>query len=164
MEPRQILSSVPFFSETLSPAELDTLAADLRMVEFGGGAALIREHDTTDSLFIVATGQVSVSISDRGGDRQVAVLGPGEIVGEMSLLTGAPRAATVTAVVPTTTLEVSKSAMRRLLASSPDLFSRLADMLHKRQIELDKLYGSGFWERLAPRRKNMAALIRDHLG
>jgi CRP-like cAMP-binding protein len=164
MEAIQLLASAPFFAETLSTGELEALAANVRMVEFGRGDPLIREHDTTDSLFVIVSGQVAVSIEDGSGDRQVANLGPGEIVGEMSLLTGAPRAATVTATSPTKALEVDRGAIRSLLASSPHLFARLADTLYKRQVELDNIYGVGFWERFAPRRKNMADLIRHHLS
>jgi CRP-like cAMP-binding protein len=164
MDRRALLESVPFFNDVLTGPELDALAAKATEVTIEPGAALISERDVTDSLFIIASGEVSVAIDEHGAPKHVATLGPGEIVGEMSLMTGAPRAATVTATTLVTALEIDKPAMRSLLIASPHLFERFADMLHKRQVELDALYGSGFWAKLSPRRENVVTVMRRYFG
>jgi CRP-like cAMP-binding protein len=74
--------------------------------------------------------------------RTVAVLASGDIVGEMSLMTGAPRTATVTALTPLRVLEIPKARMEALLADSPDLLERFGSVLAKRQSQLKEL-GTG---------------------
>ena len=164
METREFLGSVPFFAEVLSGAELDALAAGTRYVEFDQGSNLIRERDIGDSMYVIAQGTVAVSIHDSGKDRSVATLRAGDLVGEMSLLTGAPRAATVTAQAPVVAIEIGRSAIEPLLTAEPALFDRFAAMLEKRQIELDKLYGAGLWLFYGPPRANLATVIRTYFA
>lgn len=164
MVPRDLFSSIPLFAEALDDSEIDSLAASAVAVSFDAGDVLIGEQDPTDSLFAIGSGEVAVSVHDGDREKQVATLGPGEIVGEMSMLTGAPRAATVTAATPVQAFEISRSAMKSLLSSAPHLFARLGDVLHKRQVELDRIYGTGFWARFAPPRDNYGLLMRRHLG
>ena len=75
-----------------------------------------------------------------GGDRgkHIARLGPGAIVGEMSLMTGARRSATVIAATEVEALEVTKPALAPILEASPDLVDRFAAVLKKRQAGLDR--------------------------
>lgn len=164
MDAREFLGSTPFFSEILSPAELDGLAAASRIVEFDEGAQLIGERDSTDAMYVLARGTVTISIKNKGKDQSVAALHAGEIVGEMSLLTGAPRAATVTAEGPVTAIEIDRAALRPLFKAEPTLFDRFAAMLEKRQIELDKAYGPSLWKFYGPPRANLAAVIRTYFA
>jgi CRP-like cAMP-binding protein len=164
MEPREFLGSVPFFAEVLSGAELDALAAAARPVTFDRGAQLITEHDLGDSMYLIMEGTVTVTVRESGKDRQVATLKAGELIGEMSLLTGAPRAATVTAASPVAALEIGKAAIAPLLRAEPALFDRFASMLEKRQRELDKIYGQGLWLFYGPPRANLAAVIRTYFA
>ena len=164
MEAREFLGSVPFFAEVLSGAELDALAAAARPIKVDKGAQLITEHDLGDSMFVIMEGSVAVSIHDKGEDRHVATLQPGQVIGEMSLLTGAPRAATVAALSPMVVLEIGKAAIAPLLRAEPALFDRFAVMLEQRQKELDKLYGQGLWRFFGPPRANLAAVIRTYFA
>lgn len=164
MEARQFLETVPFFADTLNAGELDALASSARRVEFDGGSVLLRERDPSDSMFIVMEGTVAVSISDPGTDRSVATLGTGDIIGEMSLLTGAPRAATVIAQSRVVALEIDRSVIEPLLTAEPKLLDRFATMLEKRQTELDKLYGPGLWPFYGPARSNLASVVRSHFS
>jgi CRP-like cAMP-binding protein len=141
MQVRDFLGSVPFFSETLSPAHLDALAKAARVVELGPGLPLIREDDRTESMFIITAGEVTVSIREEGHHRAVATLGKGDIVGEIALLTGHRRSATVTTKTPVTALQIDREAIAPLLVAEPALFDRFAETLQKRRGELDRLYG-----------------------
>ena len=85
------------------------------------------------SLFIVARGVFEVSLD--GPEKRVAVarLGTGDFFGEMSLLTGSPRSAHVTALCDTTALEIDKDALGPILQSDPGLAKRLGQIvLHRR--------------------------------
>jgi CRP-like cAMP-binding protein len=113
-------------------------------------------------MIIITDGMVSVSLGNRKGKRTVATLGKGEFVGEMSLMTGAPRTATVTVESPLTALEIDRSAIQPLLAGNPRLFDRFAEILEKRRRELDKLYGPGVWPFSEPRHSDLAVVIRTY--
>src|SRR5690349_6621493 len=97
MTPREILGKTSFFAGVMSPAELDQLAAKLQMRAFPRGSCIVRQGDIGASMFVLVDGKVTVTVHLRSGEERVATLGPGDIVGEMSLLTGARRNATVTA-------------------------------------------------------------------
>jgi len=164
LDARSFLGSVPFFAEVLTADEFDALTAGTRGVEFDRGVAIIRERAAGDSLFIVMQGSVTVSIRDAGMDRLVATLRAGDIFGEMSLLTGAPRAATVVAQTPVVALEIDRSAMRPLLDAEPSLSERFAEMLERRRVELDRLYGPGLWPFLGRQGRDLASTIRSYFG
>jgi CRP-like cAMP-binding protein len=78
----------------------------------------------------------------------IAELYAGDIVGEMSLLTGAPRSATVTAVEPVEAVEFDHAALAPILAGSSGLVDRFAEMLRQRQKELEHLHGDAAWNML----------------
>jgi CRP-like cAMP-binding protein len=139
MDARDILAGVPFFAEALDEAQLDALADSARKAEYDSGAILMREGDPGESLLVIVSGSVNVSVSGRPAT--VASLGEGDIVGEMSLLTGAPRSATVTAVRPVVACEIGKDDLEPLLIMSPSLFERFAAVAEKRRAELDRIYG-----------------------
>jgi CRP-like cAMP-binding protein len=142
---RVVLASIPFFAEVLDGEEIDILGGQVTQRSFAPGTVLIREDDSGDSLFVIASGEVEVSVNDEGVARHLAMLGAGDIVGEMSLMTGARRSATVTAVGAVTTLEVTKAAIEPILNAAPELVERFAAVLERRRAELDRLYGQGKW-------------------
>src|SRR5262249_56196495 len=80
----------------LDETDRATLAAAMRPALFTEGEEIIREGDPGDSLFIIQRGHVEVLSGD--GRRDVARLGPGDVFGEMSLMTGDRRNATCSAV------------------------------------------------------------------
>lgn len=164
MEARAFLGSISFFAEVLGDGELDELAAGARSLAFDSGATIIREGDPGDSMFVIAEGTVAISFNHTEGHRHVATLRAGDTVGEMSLMSGAPRAATVTAESPVVMIEIDRSAVRPLLAANPALFDRFADMLQKRRTDLDALYGPGVWPFAAPRDDDLAVIIRTYFS
>lgn len=164
MDIRGFLQDAPLFSEALGPGDLDALAAAAKVVAFEPGAVVIRERDSGDSMFVVVSGKLSVAIDHQGSDKEVATLEPGQVFGEMSLLTGVPRLATVTAVEPVEAIEVTKAAMKPVLTASPELYDRLAEVLYKRQGELDRIYDPVFWRRYGGARQNVASLMRSYFG
>jgi CRP-like cAMP-binding protein len=94
----------------------------------------------------------------------VAAIGAGQIVGEMSLLTGARRSATVTAVSDVTAIEIPKTALKPVLDSSPVLYEHFAVMLAKRQKELDRVYGHGFWKLFGLPADELTLVMKSFFG
>lgn len=164
MNIREFLGTIPFFSEVLDARQLDRLAAGTRRREYERGAVLIREDDLGESMFALIGGTVEVAVHDDGKDRHVATLNAGQIVGEMSLLTGARRSATVTATSPVSALEIPKPALQPLIDDSPVLCEHFAMMLDKRQQELDRIYGSGFWSIFGMPRSQLSNVMRTFFG
>ena len=162
MDAREVLGSIPFFADVLAPNELYELADNAYELTAGPGTTIIRENDVGSSMIIVTDGTVSVSFADQNGRRTVATLGKGDFVGEMSLLTGAPRSATVTAESPLTALEIDRSAIQPLLARNPDLFDRFAEILDKRRAELENLHGPSAWPFSEQSNSDLAIVIRTY--
>lgn len=143
MRTRDLVATNPFFAGLLSTTELDDLSALSIEHEFPPGGELIREDEAGSSLFIIVVGEVNIDTGDRQTGKHIATLGPGAVVGEMSLMTGARRSATVTAKSDVRALEVTKAALEPILATSPALVDRFAAVLKSRQAELDRAYGAG---------------------
>ena len=140
METSDLLAAIPLFADVLSPAELDLLAANSGRANFPPGQLLMTEGDFGSSMFIIDEGAVSVTASDmRGVSRPVAKLTRGDIVGEMSLMTGARRNATVVALTAVGTVEIPKHALEEVLARRPELLDRFQPELERRQVELDRI-------------------------
>ena len=94
---------------------------------------LCRQGDAGDSLFLVVDGLVEVWLEQDGERRLIARLRSGDAVGEMSLLTGEPRAASVVAAVPTEILELDARTFAGVLADHPVVLRNVALMLIERQ-------------------------------
>ena len=101
---------------------------------------LMRQGHIGASMFVILDGKVAVAIHSRQGEKRVATLGTGDIVGEMSLFTGARRSATVTALRQVTAIEITKPAIEPLLIHSTGLVERLAATVKQRQADLDHLH------------------------
>ncbi len=140
MEPRELLGLIAFFSETLDSGQLDRLAGAAKRRSFVVGEVLMRKDDPGASLFVLDGGQVEVRVAE--ANEPIAVLYIGDIVGEMSLLTGAPRTATVTAVEAVDTVEIDHAALAPVRATAPALVDRFAEMLRIREKQLAAAYGS----------------------
>ena len=158
MEPRELLSLIAFFSESLDAKQLDMLAERAQRRSFSAGAVLIREFEPGASMFILESGEVAVTVSDEA--EPVARLFVGDVVGEMSLLTGAPRSATVTAVEPVMAVEIDHGALAPILATAPMLADRFAEILQRRQKELQDLHGGAAWGVLLPPDAELSGLIQ----
>jgi putative ABC transport system ATP-binding protein len=94
----EFLRSVELFKK-LTPAEIANIADRMRKRKYAPGDVVIRQGDAGEEFFLIARGSASVTVEKLGDpERQVAMLGRGDVFGEMALLTYGPRNATVTAV------------------------------------------------------------------
>lgn len=146
------LRSVPIFA-SLDPPSLARLASATTCRLFGDHEIVIRQGDAGDELFLVHRGQVSVRVGRAGGSiAEIARLSPGAFFGEMSLLTGEPRRATVASLGDCELYVVSREALAPILASSPGLVDAMGEALAERAAELD--------QSLAAREQRAAQKIR----
>ncbi len=99
-----ILRSAPMF-ERLPMTALERLAESMRAVEYEPGRDIVREGEKGDSYLIIGSGRVEVSVVGH----RVAELGPGQAFGEIALLRGVPRTATVRAIDPATIYTIACS-------------------------------------------------------
>jgi CRP-like cAMP-binding protein/small-conductance mechanosensitive channel len=134
-EIRDGLAHAGLFRDALNPEQRELLASRCKPVELARGTILMRQGDPPASMYIILEGAISIAI-DSGQSKQdeVAVSAAGDVVGEMSLMTGAPRTATVTALTRVRVLEITKQAIEDLLNSTPELFERISRVLAERQI------------------------------
>jgi CRP-like cAMP-binding protein len=128
------LSHADLFRTTLDEEQRAMLAACCRRMEMEPGTVLMRQGDPASAMYILLEGAVSVTIDTPMGMQEVAVSAAGDVVGEMSLMTGAPRTATVTALTRLRILEVDKQAIENLLKASPNLFEQFSRVLAQRQM------------------------------
>ena len=99
---------------------------------------VIQEGDAGESLLVIITGLVRVTRTQpRGGQTDVTRLGMGQCIGEMSLLTGRPRSATVEAVTDCEVVEIPKVSMNELFLERPELVDDLARTMSERRAAED---------------------------
>lgn len=126
------LGQVPMFS-ACSRKDLGTIARYADELTVPAGKALVTEGDAGREFFVVVEGKASVT---RHG-REIAVLGPGSYFGELSLLDGQKRDATVTAVTPADLLVVGVREFSTLLEDVPQITRKLLAGMARRLHELD---------------------------
>ena len=135
-----------------------------RECRFAGGEPVIRQGDPGESLFVVLEG--SVEVSAREGDGLpvvITTIGPGGFFGEMSLMTGAARSATITAKGESCLLEIDKSTMRRVLEEQPSLVETLGRALTARAGERSTLLARD-GRREDPPQPDLFQRIRDYFA
>src|SRR5436309_15037627 len=138
----QFLKNVKLFAE-LSPDSLAKLGTCLKTAEFPPAEVIVREGAPGVSMYIIKSGLVEVRKKDptTGFDFLVAQLSEGAAVGEMSLLTGKPRSATVTTVQPTVVFTLTRADFRNLLTQHPEISLGLARIMAERLEDATKQVG-----------------------
>ncbi|HJR45402.1 MAG TPA: cyclic nucleotide-binding domain-containing protein [Actinomycetota bacterium] len=127
-----LLRSVPLFA-ACSKRELSLLAGIADQLEFDSGDVIFREGETDVGLQVILEGQTEVSI----GDTARRKLGPGAFLGEIALLDGGPRSATVTALTPVKTLSIPAWTFNATLKGEPALALKMLRELARRIRESD---------------------------
>ncbi|HEX7596860.1 MAG TPA: mechanosensitive ion channel family protein [Polyangia bacterium] len=134
------LEQVDLFA-TLESSEREILAQGLRPMPFAAGEPIIRQGTPGDSMFIIARGKVHVSLNQSGMNTIIATLGPGDFVGEMSLMTGEPRAANCLAATDVVSFELDHATFQRLLTTRPAVADHMSSLLSLRQSHIEKKGG-----------------------
>jgi len=126
------------FLRLLPEEALDQLASLSRTLPFMSGEAIIRQGDPGSELYIVQRGEVAVCVgrNETESIAELARLGTGEFFGEMSLMTGEKRAATVRAFTDCELVEVGREAFHAVIASDPKIIEPITRVLVDRQLAL----------------------------
>ena len=122
-----LLRRAPLF-EHCSKKDLALIAGVAEELDLPAGRVLMQEGDRGREFFVIISGDVEV----RRKGRKLATLGPGNFVGEMALLSKAPRSATVTALTPLDVLVIIDRAFIALLDKTPELWLKVARALAER--------------------------------
>jgi CRP-like cAMP-binding protein len=140
------------------PAEqIEQILPRIHAGRLKAGEILFKAGDPGDALYIVAHGKVEVLANGQAGadasGSAIAVLGPGHAFGEMSLLSGGPRTATIRAVEDTDLLEISKDDFEQLVANDPQLADTVKRISHQRAISNLSAGGTdaALWAKVASR-------------
>ncbi|MFO0759175.1 MAG: Crp/Fnr family transcriptional regulator [Byssovorax sp.] len=107
--------------------------------EYAPGDVLFREGESGEVMFVIQNGAVRITKAVAGDDKVLAVLGPGEFLGEMAILNGKPRTATATVVEPTRCLLIEARTLESMVARNAEIALRLIKKLAKRLDSADTL-------------------------
>lgn len=157
----EAIRAMPLFAP-LSDEQVRQVAA--RAVErvYGVHETVIRQDEPGDSLFVILSGRVEITVADPPRSASLATLAAGDFFGEMSLLTGAARTATATAVAETILVEVDRQVFREVLEQSPSLVAELGSTLRERMIRRDRAVIDAAPP--APEAQDLLQRIRDFFG
>jgi small-conductance mechanosensitive channel/CRP-like cAMP-binding protein len=133
-DPR-LMASVPMFA-ALNDSERAQLLAVGRRVMYARGEAIVRQGQEGHSLFVIKAGEASVTLAGTVGE--VARLRAGDVFGEMSLLTGEARTATVTSLADCDLLEIDADGFRRVVLANPSVLERVTSVTATRREELNR--------------------------
>ncbi len=155
---RAALARVDLFAP-LGVDERATLAAALRPTPFAHGEVVTHEGDPGDGLYLITTGTAAVQLGVGERAREIARLGPGQFFGEMSLMTGAARSATVVAITDLECYCIDKAVFQTLIAARPEIADQVAEVLAARREALESARG----QRAATSRAEVQADLVDRI-
>jgi len=134
------------------------LVARAAVRRYGPGEVVVRKGDQSQEMFVVEAGSLAVEVPrDGGAAAEVAQLGPGECFGEMGLMTGEVRSATVRAKTRCDLVVLDHDAFHDVLAAHPEVVERMGGLLAARQAGLEAAAASA--ERPAPPEERKQRLI-----
>ncbi len=145
-ERRRLLGAIDLFTG-LDQDTLGEIAEATKQRTYGNGEPIVRQGEPGESMFIVGSGRAVVVLEpDR---REIATIEPGGYFGEMSLLTGDPRTATVLARGDTVVYEINAGLFRRLGATHARAVEQVGVAAAARRIELDKVRATAVGQAVA---------------
>jgi len=115
------LSKIEIF-KNVSPANLENLSRAIDMQTFEPGFVVFREGDEGDAMYLIERGEVDITVQDRAGqEKLLRTFGPGDVVGEFSLLDGRPRSASMRARTRCAVLRLQRQVFMRFIQSRPQV-------------------------------------------
>ena len=120
----------------LPPEDLQVLADGLRYAPFTAGEVITHQGAQAHWLYLVQKGDVSVRVDREGIEREVSRLGAGDFFGEMSLVTGEPRLATVVALSDVECYRLDRSVFQQIIRNRPSLADEVGAVLAERRVQL----------------------------
>jgi len=139
-DPQQLVAKIPLFA-SLEPEVRKPLAALIRVRSYSARQFVVWEGEPGGTLFLSLSGYFkAVTTGSDGTEMLLSVMGPGEVLGELSVLDGQPRSASVIAIEPGELAFIDRPALLGLMASSPSLAIGLVAVLAQRVRSLTKRF------------------------
>jgi CRP-like cAMP-binding protein len=127
-----LVTNAPLFAALDADAS-DALRAAMSELRLARGEVLFHEGDDDDRLYVVATGKVKLGhTSVDGRENLLAVLGPGQMFGELSLFDRGPRSSTATAITAATLLALTRAELLAWLSNRPEVAAELLQQMARR--------------------------------
>jgi len=144
MEPQaETIISIPIFA-ALSREDIAKVLGKMQESHCNAGDAIVKQGDQGDAFYLIQSGAVQVVVDSGAGNSEiVAVLGPKDWFGEMALLSGEPRSATIVSVKETTLWRLSREDWEELIEKHPKWLLQFCATLSKRLSLLDRQYSTG---------------------
>jgi anion transporter len=144
MEPlADTIRSIPIFSG-LSREDIAKVMGKMEEISFGAGATIFSQGDQGDAFYLIQSGTVQVVLESRAGNSEiVAILGPQDWFGEMALLSGEPRSATIHTVKDTTLWRLRREDWDELIEKHSTWLLQFCATLSKRLSYVDRQYSTG---------------------
>jgi CRP-like cAMP-binding protein len=163
-----LMEGVEIFTP-LTKAELAGLVKEVRVETYAAGEVPVRQGDPGDSFYIIKSGSVDVVVEKPSGETAVvATLGPSNFFGEMSLLTGAVRTASIRVKQDAEFIVIDKESFGSTLARNPSIAESLSRILSERQASLDaereRLDASALERRKKDVSRRMLSNIKEFFG
>jgi anion transporter len=139
----ETIRSIPIFSG-LSREDVAKILGKMEEISFCSGTRVVSQGEQGDAFYVIQSGAVEVVLESATGKSEIiAVLGPQDCFGEMSLLSGEPRSATIIAVKETVLWRLSRDAWDELISKHPTWLLQLCATLSKRLSYTDRQYSTG---------------------
>ncbi len=156
------LSRIPIFAP-LCDEELQKLARASQNRVFAPGEPIVRRGQEGNSMFVITRGRVDVQVLQGKDVKTINSLTESDYFGEMSLLTGEPRTATVVAAIETEVVQISKTALKPIFEANPDLVQSVCELIEERRVALDASVPAELDEQ-KKRSKGVLVSIRKFFG
>jgi CRP-like cAMP-binding protein len=111
----------------------------LKVAPFVRGEALTKQGADAHRLYIIIEGKADVQVTVDGRSEKLASLGEGDFFGEMGMMTGAPRSATVFAETDMLCYRLDKDAFQKIITSRPEIAEDISHVLARRRLELESV-------------------------
>lgn len=139
----ETIRSVLIFS-ALSREDVAKVLGKLEEIAYGAGETIVRQGDQGDSFYVIQSGAVQVVVDSGAGNSEVvAILGPRDWFGEMALLSGEPRSATIQTVKETRLWRLRREEWDELIEKHPTWLLQFCATLSKRLSHVDRQYSTG---------------------
>ena len=163
----QLLHSFDLLKE-LDTKQIDQLAASAQMQSYSKGETLVEEGASGDSMYLITTGTANVTIKgDHNQEIHVQKKLAGDFFGEMSLLTGEPRSATISAETDVFAVVLKKEAFTSVLMEDPSILNILLDGLESQRQNIETSRSKQSTQSQAAKksaREMLLGRVRDYLG
>jgi small-conductance mechanosensitive channel len=133
-----LLRRVSLF-ESLTSEEVTRLAKRLSRHEYEVNQQILAADKVPDSLSIIHSGVLSVTLRDTSGEREIARVGPGDAFGEAGILAGLPMHVAITTLTPSVVFQLGKEEMTSFLKEHPEVANQLCQLLAYREDKLGQL-------------------------